>query len=486
MLNNLSTKPSFSRLINPFLSPWLIAVFFHVLGAWFSVGYHHPDEHYQIWEWANYFVGINPSGKNLPWEFAAQIRPWFQPLLHAGFIKFFLAIDLYNPFTTAFLAREIYALLNIVALYSLFKTLKSRFLAAPYSANLKIFEWSVALLWFFPYIHCRTSSENLAGIFLTFAFSLLLNQSKKMVTIGLLFGFAFLSRYQVALGLAGLGIYFLVKEKKIIRDHVLMLGGFLLAVIAGVLMDRIGYGTWVFTPYQYFNVNLVKGVAATYSPYPWYQYIVWLLQLNPFVTIPIFYGIYAYVKKIKMDPLLAFTSAFCLLQFFITNKEYRFLFPVFNFIPFIIAVGWNKIRLWPWVLINLPGIIGSSFRATSWTLWPLFAFHHHFDPAQGIKQRWITNHGAFDALYYQMPKDFKFDSFVVLEDLKPVYENTQKPVWILWDDHPTNLTFEPVFEFLESRCERVQTSIPFFIYNYRQSVPAIKRLPYQAVYFCEK
>lgn len=73
----------------------------HTLAAYTSYGFHHPDEHFQILEWANYFVGFG-SADHLPWEFAAQIRPWFQPLIHAIFIKGFASLGIYNPFDAAF------------------------------------------------------------------------------------------------------------------------------------------------------------------------------------------------------------------------------------------------------------------------------------------------------------------------------------------------------------------------------------------------
>ena len=49
--------------------------------AWFSNTFYFPDEHYQVLEFMALKLGITPASE-LPWEFAARIRPWFQPLVY--------------------------------------------------------------------------------------------------------------------------------------------------------------------------------------------------------------------------------------------------------------------------------------------------------------------------------------------------------------------------------------------------------------------
>jgi GPI mannosyltransferase 3 len=59
------------------------AVVVRILTAWFNGGYFHPDEHWQILEFAWYKLGHEPASI-LPWEFPAQIRPGLQPWIAAG------------------------------------------------------------------------------------------------------------------------------------------------------------------------------------------------------------------------------------------------------------------------------------------------------------------------------------------------------------------------------------------------------------------
>src|SRR6185436_17261483 len=53
-------------------------------------------------------------------------------------------------------------------------------------------------------------------------------------------------------------------------------GAGVVAVVAvSALIDRWFYHVWVLTPSQYFRVNIVEGVAATFGTSPWYYYLAW-------------------------------------------------------------------------------------------------------------------------------------------------------------------------------------------------------------------
>ena len=74
------------------------------LAAWCTTGYFHPDEHFQILEFANWKMGGTPT-EVLPWEFYARMRPSLQPVLAIGFIRIFQGIGIHDPFIWAFLLR---------------------------------------------------------------------------------------------------------------------------------------------------------------------------------------------------------------------------------------------------------------------------------------------------------------------------------------------------------------------------------------------
>lgn len=465
-----------------------LLLFAHALAAFFSYGFHHPDEHYQILEFANYWVGLVPDASGLPWEFAAQIRPWFQPMLHGVAMKFALLINLYNPFTLVYLFRLAYAGLNVWVMWALWIEFKKR-----YQLNPIWFLW-ISLIWFFPYIHVRTSSENLAGIFLSFAFVLYL-RNRSLFWIGILFGLSFISRFQVALGIFGFGLFLLFKDRKITKQQILLFVGFLLPVGLGFLLDRLGYGNWVFTPYRYFKVNLVDGVAATFNPYPWYQYFIWILQLNPFVSIPLFAGCVLYFKRTRIDGTSAFVIAFFVLHLLITNKEYRFLFPILNLVPFLAAVGLqslttvlqSKRNLGLYTVINFIAFSVSTLRGASVEkLWAMQVVNRYATPGE----IWLSNRNYQDDFlrgYYRLPEHhiILFHDGAELESELQTELKTRPDVHVLVDGHLVDQPTQSMLATIKRHhCQMLTSARPAVIFKFREIFPAVDRLSFKAVYRC--
>src|ERR1700744_4273077 len=88
----------------PYKRWFLLGLFVQVVTAWCSVGYHHPDEHFQVLELCNYKMGFSPIA-DLPWEFTAQCRSGIQPFIAFCLSKVLYACGLYNPFFVAFFLR---------------------------------------------------------------------------------------------------------------------------------------------------------------------------------------------------------------------------------------------------------------------------------------------------------------------------------------------------------------------------------------------
>ena len=463
----------------------LILLLGHGVASWTSSGYHHPDEHYQILEWANHFLGLSPDTTHLPWEFAAQIRPWFQPLLHAGWMKLLLILGVYEPFSAVTLIQGIYALLNVWLLIRIWRFMRDRYGIAPQGAI------AIALLWFLPYIHVRTSSENLAGILLSWGLLGML-ESRSAFRNGVFFGFAFLARYQIALGLAGLGLTLLLRARGLRKYHLALLGGFLLPVALGVLLDRIGYGNWVFSPYLYFKVNLVDGVAARYNPYPWWMYFEWILQLNPLVSVPLFIGCVGFLKKGKDEDgwiLGSFVWSFFALHCLITNKEYRFLFPVLNWIPFLALVFFKDFALklarpawWvPYASINLLAFTVSTLHGASLrTLGAPFLAHRNLDPALPVL---ASRDYRGNPPYYSFP-EHRLTVFQNPEELRSLLSGSG-PVQVLLDGKWDEPSHEPIQKMLADRSCRLQdASVPAWLSTLVWKTPARHSLPRVEWYHC--
>jgi phosphatidylinositol glycan class B len=457
----------------------------HGIASWTSFGYHHPDEHYQILEWANHFLGLNRDTSALPWEFSAQIRPWFQPLLHAAWMKALMSLGLYEPFTAAQLSQGIYGILNIHLLVRIWLFMRDRYGLGPHGAI------ALALLWFFPYIHVRTSSENLAGILLSWGLLGML-QGRSPVRNGIFFGFAFLARYQIAVGLAGLGIALLFRTGRLNKSHLALLGGFTLPVVLGVLLDRIGYGNWVLSPYLYFKVNLVDGVAARYNPYPWWMYFRWILELNPLVSVPLFIGSLGFFKKSKEEDgwiLSSFMVSFFALHCLITNKEYRFLFPILNWIPFMALIYFRDFTfklarpIWwiPFAVLNLSAFAISTLHGASLrTLGAPFLAHRNLDPDIPVL---ASRDYRGNPPYYTFPVH-RLTVFGNPGELG-AHLSQPGPVQVLLDGKADEPTHEPIQQLLQQRsCRLLEAVVPGWLSTWVWKTPAGRSLPRIEWYRC--
>src|SRR3569623_1557610 len=75
-----------------------------VVTAWFSNTFYFPDEHYQVLEFMGIKLGITPASE-LPWEFAARIRTWFQPLVYLLIAAPLRALGRTDMFSIVFVRR---------------------------------------------------------------------------------------------------------------------------------------------------------------------------------------------------------------------------------------------------------------------------------------------------------------------------------------------------------------------------------------------
>ena len=108
-----------------------IALIVHLICVWFSVGFHHPDEHFQLIEFANYKCGHTPLAK-LPWEFPAQMRPGLQPLMVYVLLKPYYLLGFTDPYAFAMLLRFLSACMAMFTAWHFHKAIvghiKSEFL----------------------------------------------------------------------------------------------------------------------------------------------------------------------------------------------------------------------------------------------------------------------------------------------------------------------------------------------------------------------
>ena len=57
-----------------------VSLFLISVAAYFSYGFYHLDEYYQILEYTSFKLGKTPAAE-LAWEYHCQSRPWMQPAI---------------------------------------------------------------------------------------------------------------------------------------------------------------------------------------------------------------------------------------------------------------------------------------------------------------------------------------------------------------------------------------------------------------------
>ena len=325
----------------------IITCFFtYAVTAWFSEGYHHPDEHFQIIELANYKLGRSPAA-DLPWEYEAGIRPGLQPALAYTIIRTAEFAGIRNPFVQAFLMRLLSGWLCLWLYFAWAKRLDLQDVQAG-----KLLRWTVLLLWFLPYLSVRFSSENMACVSFGAGLLLLLqgleNRPVRLLAAGFLLGLSFFFRYQMGFALLGAGawmVWHVYRSGKLFASIWRLSAGFVVACLLGFSLDVWLYGETTFAPYNYFISNIVDNKAAYWGTSPWWYYLSQTVQtavppLSIFILLFLGVGIW----KQRMHVLVWSLLPFLLAHFVVGHKEMRFMYPVLLPVLVLSVWGWLEIK----------------------------------------------------------------------------------------------------------------------------------------------
>jgi len=331
---------------SPYKYFFLSALLVFLVTAYFSIGYYHVDEHFQILEFASYKLGQSPA-TDLAWEFQARIRPALQPASAILLIKALNFFDLANPFAYSLILRIITALLSWFVISKLCLLLTKDF---DTKRGKWVFLFGSFFIWFMPFISVRFSSENYAAItFLGAAYLILRSNeifsNKKIIPLslaGLLLGFSFFFRFQMGIAILGLGSWLLFINKMKIKYFFIVFASGIAAIAFCIFLDYWFYGEFVVTPLNYFVTNIVENKVSSFGVGPWWYYFeLYFLKLVPPISIVLL--VYFFIGLFK-NPKHLFTWAiipFVLVHFLIGHKEIRFLFPMAFFFIYLAAKGFE-------------------------------------------------------------------------------------------------------------------------------------------------
>lgn len=335
-----------------------------VVMAWRSEGFYHPDEHYQLLEFANYKSGL-AIREGLAWEFHDQIRPGLQPFIAYAFMGGLRAVGLTNPFHLALMLRLLSGLLSLILMLRTADYLRSQ------NSTGMLYRGFLVLgffLWFAPFLNVRFSSENW-GALAFFSGVLVLWKSADvsdkqrlfgLVCSGLLISLSFQFRYQMAFGILG-WMAWLVFYKKLSRlQWLYVFAGILSGFLLGLIADKWLYGNWQLTPFRYFHSNIIEHKAASFGIKPWWFYFTEFFTtigpvLNVVAIVLLGYGLFTARQHAFTWIFIPFLAG----HLFVDHKELRFMFPML--IPFIylVSAGWMAlpIRITSSILVRLLGMV---------------------------------------------------------------------------------------------------------------------------------
>jgi phosphatidylinositol glycan class B len=315
---------------------YFLSLIILIITAFFSTGYYHFDEHFQILEFAGLKLKMTVAA-NLPWEYQYQMRPAIQPAIVVLMSHLLNISGVNNPFTIALFSRLLSAAMAFLGMYLIYNA----FIKTILNDILKY--WFAILsffLWFMIFNNVRFSSENWSGSIFLIAYSLLnIKQSPNRLFCfyaGMLLGLSFIFRYQTGFLIAGLIMWYLFIRKDIGKTVSIIFGVILLFGI-GILIDRWFYGKWTLTTWNYFNLNILQNRVSDFGIHPWWYYIerTFMQGIPPFSIVFILSFILVFIYK-RRDLLTWTLFPFLLIHFIIGHKEIRFLFPVIGFVPIVI------------------------------------------------------------------------------------------------------------------------------------------------------
>lgn len=343
-----------------------------LLTAYSSVGTFNSDQHFQIVEFAGRELGTTPAEK-LTWEYEARIRPSVQVYGLVAWYRIGETLGLHNPYTILMLLR---VALGLAGFYLFIALLRDEFRRTE-RLLLHTLLLVACFSWTFPFVRTLYSAEVFSGLLFFAGMRPLkkrLDAGRGLAAplglgLGVLLAAVFFVRFQMAFALLGLAAWLLLQRPIPWRVVLWLALGFGLGTGLNVALDSLYYDTFTFTPYRYFDVNIIQGKAAefgTSSP-AYYLGELALLLGAPLISLLFFYYLLRGCWARRSDLYVLTFLAFLIGHMMVGHKEERFLFPVFFVLPVLAGYGLEAARGGRWafgrILRHWSGKLLAAFSA---------------------------------------------------------------------------------------------------------------------------
>ena len=319
-----------------------------LLYAAFSLGTYHPDEHFQILEYAHMKLFGTPVPEHLPWEYLLQMRPGIQPFVAWAVGKGLLAAGLYSPFAVVFVLQLLSGTLSVAVLLFFYRTVRDEL----EDENARC--WFLLLgffLWFLAYLHVHFNAEMISGNLLLLLAALTIRCRRAVgrrefgwgVLLGMTAGMTFAVRFQMGFALLGYGIWLLVFHRRW-KLYAGMVPGVLAMLALGLLADRWLYGEWTLTPWNYLHENILNARMDQFGVRPWWYYLT-----APVLEGGVIFGLLVlaatlwFFRRRPRHVVTWMLVPFLAVHFFLPHKELRFFFPALFFAPWFIVLMFREL-----------------------------------------------------------------------------------------------------------------------------------------------
>ena len=312
----------------------------YTLTAFNSVGFYKDDEHFQILEPVAYLLGLNNvliddnTGYYWEWQFDHRIRPWFQPYIYFQFITFLKFLNINDPFSWTLILRLFNGFLGFLSIVILFFFIKKYFIRDNnYKYYLIYFSF-----WFFPFLHTRTSSENLSITLFIFSFPFLLklfldNHCKinylNILFISFIMGLSIVVRPQMIFTIFPIFIWVLFFKFNFNKIF-LTITGFLLAITLGLFIDYLNWGYFTNTYLQIYKIQILGDRMKSFGEDPlWFYFSTIIKDMSPIFGFFYLISIFIFGFRNYKNLFTWLTFGTILILFFFSHKETRFIFQIY-------------------------------------------------------------------------------------------------------------------------------------------------------------
>lgn len=320
-----------------------LTILIYSLAAIIAFWYWHVDEHFQIFEFASYKLGITPL-ENLAWEYKAEIRSGILPFIAYIIAKTALFLEIFNPFGVEAFCRW---MSTLFFLYVYFRLIPF-FISENHPRYYFVLKMCL-FFWVLPTIMVRFSSEALSASLFWMGFILLDYRKEKikpnlLILIGILWGLSFFIRMHIAILIGVTILYVILHNKSRWKDIIYLLTGFFISNGIELAVNYWLYGHIVWSPYGYFIENIIYNKASHFGVEPFYYYLEVLIKYLVYpIGLLIVSGMTYFMLQYRKSIFTWLLLFFIIIHSLIAHKEYRFLFPIF---PIMIPMAFMGLTLW--------------------------------------------------------------------------------------------------------------------------------------------